>query len=593
MADQGNIRKRRKAAAVMTSILVVLNLFAFNVLSENHHARWDLTEDRKYTLSPDTKRILKGIDDLITIKYFVSRDLPSGWAAIREATEDLLEEFRIAGGDHLQVVFLNPSDDSDLRTEAEQYGIPELPLQERGSEKIEALKAYIGIVVLYEDRFEAMPLVRFVSVLEYELLMRIVRLMEKNPPVVAFSQGGSTLPPNLPPELRAQMEARNPYKDRHDVSGDYSQVYAELKKQYDVETVDLEEPVPDYVRTLVVGNSEKLEGAALYHLDQFIMRGGKLFLLIPGVTVDMQRMHGIPRSDKMDDWLAHYGIRVDKNLVLDYPQCATVMTSRDMGRGFRVPVPQPFPPFPRATEETIDQESPVTRGIRDLILPFCSSIHLDSSEGAAARILVRSSPQAWQQEKYFILNIDRPRPPPEDARQQFDLAGIVEGEFISYYAVRPVPEAVRPVPEAVLPKTEQEDPGRDDGPDAGQRDEEEAAPEPREDAPYRPPDLRIRSPRTAILVVGSSDLIADGRFQNYQKIFFINGIDYLTVAEGFGNIRTRQTSERRIDSKYRDDLGAVRLFKMTGTLGAAFLIVLFVLILSLLRKAARKKEVVL
>jgi hypothetical protein len=110
-----------------------------------------------------------------------------------------------------------------------------------------------------------------------------------------------------------------------------------------------------------------------------------------------------------------------------------------------------------------------------------------------------------------------------------------------------------------------------------------------------PPGMRLRSPQTAIFVVGSSDFLSNNMIRNspYTWNFFSNAIDYLTIAEGFGNIRTRETSTRLIDPVYRDNLELVNFYKLVGTLGGALCVVILGLILYYFRKAAQKKEVVL
>ena len=586
MAAQERRSTRRMREGAITFLLMVLNLFALNVLSEHHYVRWDLTEDGRYTLSPETLRVLNNLDDLVTVKYFVSDDLPPSGRELRSRTKDLLEEFRTAAEGKLQVICLDPTGNLEVRSEAQQYGIPELPLQQYGSDSYEAKMAYLGLAVLYEDRVETLPAVLDTGHLEYDLLMSIVRVMERKKPVVAFFQRGAALPPeNLSPELRAQWVARHGVRDRHDPARDYSRMAADLRKRYRLERVDLSVPVPEEVTTLVAANAERMDVRACYHLDQFLMRGGKVLLLMPGVLVDLDHMRAGARGDELDEFLAHYGIRVDKNLILDHPHCASVEVTREVG-GMRVPVRRPYPPYLLIGAEGLDPESPVTRALRSLTLAFCSSIHLDPSEGTEARILLRSSPTAWQEKDRFILDPDRIVPAPPEARRSFDLAGILEGEFISFFAARPVPEEVTGAgPEAAQAR----------GFEGKERDEEEGRKggTGRGDDLNHPPGMRLRSLRTALLVVGSDGFVSNSAYGGSTAVFFANAVDYLTRGEGFGEIRNRASTERLIDPRFRDDLPAVNLLKVIGTLGGGALVLFLGLILFFRRRLLEKREVTL
>jgi ABC-type uncharacterized transport system involved in gliding motility auxiliary subunit len=395
--------------------------------------------------------------------------------------------------------------------------------------------------------------------LEYELLMRIVRVLDDDPPVVAFYQAfveGA----RLPDELKA-LEAERPKRERHSLSGDYAAVCGQLSKQYRIETVNLNDEVPDHVDTLVVANRENLDEVGLFHLDQFLMRGGKLVLLWPGMEMNRRRVKAFPAEEKWDDWLAHYGITVHKNMVMD-PKCFFVRFEGAAGfRNVR------FFPALRITEERIDRSTPVTQGIQDLALPYTSAITLEPPDGVQALVLAASSDQAWAEGEAFTLDPERIVPPGAGALQSFDLAGLLEGEFISYYAARTAPERIL--------KGHQGQAGWEN----------------------YPPGMKLRSPKTAILVVGSSDFIGlplpymEETVYYYTLQFFGNAVDYLTTGEGFSGIRTRQRSVRYVDREVMDDPSVVRNLKLAGSVGGAALVALFGLMLFGLRRASQRREI--
>lgn len=559
MTDTSSTKRQRKRASLLGVMLVLANLLLLNYLSFHHYGRWDLTENKNYTLSPDTLRILGKLEDLVVVKYFITRDLPRGYQEVREGNEDLLNEFKIAAGDKMELVFADPSTDREERIQAERFGVPELPLPERGTDRLEVKKAFNGITIFYADRNATIQYAH-PSILEYELLLRLARILEREIPVVGFHQSGKDIPDNLPTDLRSTFEDEAEKKDRHRIDGDYQRMNQVMSQQYRVEKVSLKEAVPDYVKTLILANPDSLDDVALYHADQFLMQGGRLALLLPGVDINANKFQGRPRDDKLDDWLHHYGIQVEKSLVLD-DQCEQVSLTRII-QGMRMDVPTRFPPMLRITREEMDQTDPIILGIEEVSLAFCSPIRLEPSEGAEARVLIRTSQTAWTLDEMISFVPDRTVGPPEERRSAFDVVGMVEGEFLSYFAARPVPEGVQ-----------------EDGD--------------KELDPRQPSAMRLRSPRTAILIVGSNEFLSDPYLTPKTMGFFGNAADYLTIAEGFGHIRARNFDVRMVDPEFADDWEILKLLKVLGTLGGAFVIVFVGVIMFILRKAAQRREIVL
>ncbi|MFH2001498.1 MAG: GldG family protein [Planctomycetota bacterium] len=551
----GNRTKKRHQGAqtLLCVVLVVMNLLVLNYLSSRHFVRIDLTENSAYTLSPDTLRVLGTIDDLVSVKYFITHDLPPGYGEYRDRTEDLLEEFKVASRGRLQVHLLDPSGDSEARLEAENYGIAEVALEQRATESYEGKLAFMGLAVLYEDRYETIPLI-YPDVLEYELLMRIVRVLQPKPPTIAFYETVEQIPSGMPDALRS-LEAGEAERDRHSISSDYRMMADYLRKQYRLTTVSLKEPVPGYVDTLVVANEGNLDEGSLYYIDQFLMRGGKLALLIAGCEVDLEQYKARACKSVIDGWLEHHGIELGRNMVMD-PYCSRVQF--DGSGGFRV---KPFPPCLAVTEDRIDAEHAITRGVKEMVIPFCGALSFRKPDGAEARILAKSSPDAWVMEEAFSLEPGKIRKPENAAPGPFGLMGILEGEFISYFSVQPVPDSIKAGIEGVIPA------------------------------------LRIKSPHTAIFIAGSSDMIGNPIRMQEQNVYFAtlkafsNAIDYLTTGEGFWNIRAREQNVRYIKTEYRDHPETALTFKVAGTLAGALLVIGLGCGLFLLRRAGKRKEV--
>jgi len=552
MTDIPSRKKLRKRQVLLGVLLVAANLILFNILSDRYCGRWDLTENKMYTLSPVTARTLENMDDVVLVKYYITKDLPPGYQQVREKTEDMLNEFKVASNDKVNLVFLDPSEDENSRIEAEQLGIPELSLPQYGSESYEVKLAYMGLSIHYEDRTEAIPVAN-PDTLEYELLMRIVRIFERIPSSIAFNQF-ELGPKNLPTDLKNKLESKKKKKNRQDINGNLKTVKAELEKQYFVETVDLRSQVPESIETLVISNPDSLDETAMFYVDQFLMGGGKLLFLLQGVRISYANLKGGPRNDLIDTWLEHYGITGDKNIVLD-TQCAMTEFAVDSG-GYRSRSQKAYFPYIRLTEDSINRTHTITRGIRELALSFVSSINLNPPDGASGEILLRSSPTSWAIDEKLSFYPEELTPPDDGSRKSYNIAGLLEGEFISYYAGRSAPEEVR-----------------------------------KRFSPTSITNVQYRSPVTSILVIGGGDLLRSSILTKPVLQFFGNAVDYLTVAKDYGEIRARETKVRRISPEYADNMKAKNLMKIAGTLSSAGLVILVGLILYLMRKTDSKNEV--
>jgi len=439
MNEQLTIQRGKGSVFPWTTLLVVLNLIAIAIISQTHFTRWDLTETNMYTLSGDTVDVLRKLDDTVTVKVFISDELPMGTVEFRRRTEDLLEEFKLAAGDKLNLIYINPSaSNPDLITEAKGYGITPVPVSSMSVDRSERMDIYLGIALLYEGRFETIPFMGDSSNLEYDLLMKISRVIRPVPVTVAFFELPD-LQESIADEVKAEMKNRRRRNNRHTIASDYSWLAEYLKDLYDVTTVDLMRPVPAEVSTLVLTNTHLLNEVAFYFVDQFLMRGGKLIVLKSGIEVDKVNYAVRPDKGKLDEWLGHYGIEITKNVVLDknclvYPFTVKSQTS---GRFFQKEIA--YPCYLQVLSRFYNLKHPVTASLNsDMNMYFTSGLELNPPEGCKATTLIRSSVRAWEQREVFEIHPEaiRSTDPGRGSYNQFVLSGLVEGTFSSYFTLR-------------------------------------------------------------------------------------------------------------------------------------------------------------
>jgi gliding-associated putative ABC transporter substrate-binding component GldG len=280
------------SVVVVAVILIVLNLISVNVFG-----RVDLSEGKIYSLSQSSKDIVRNLDDRVTIKCYFSDDIPQPYNANARYLKDQLAEYKAYAGGNLNYVFIDPSKEGK-EDEARSYRIPPVPINTFSKDKLEMKQVYMGLAILYEDRNEVIPVVQDVNSLEYEITRAIKRLASGTTPKVGFVTGDGEL----------------------SLDKDLTYINKTVGQEYELVPVNLRmsASVPkDIVTLYVMGPKQKLSDWELYLLDQFLMRGGKLGILLDKVQANIQQGQAQPIDAGLGQFLAHFGLGVNSDLVID------------------------------------------------------------------------------------------------------------------------------------------------------------------------------------------------------------------------------------------------------------------------------------
>ncbi|MGE5425448.1 MAG: Gldg family protein, partial [Syntrophothermus sp.] len=122
-----NKKKNIKSSNVTQLVLGVIIIILINIISSFIFTRLDLTAEKRYSLSPATKTLVKGIKDEILFKVYLEGDLPPAFSRLANETREMLDEFR-AYNDNIQYEFINPSENPNVKERNETYKL----LVERG-----------------------------------------------------------------------------------------------------------------------------------------------------------------------------------------------------------------------------------------------------------------------------------------------------------------------------------------------------------------------------------------------------------------------------------------------------------------------------
>lgn len=386
---------------LIATLLVVGILIAFNWLSYHFFFRQDLTAGGLYSVSPATKKIVKNLPDVVTVKVYFSKNLPSQFLPVRQQLVDILSDYH-SYSTNFKVEYIDPKDG----VEAEAAGIPKLQFNDYGQDKLEVVAGYMGLVINYRDKSEVMPVVQDAANFEYDLSSRIKKLTSPMPAIGFVAGHGSA-------ELTGQMQRAN----------------QELSKTYNLRSLNLNDKIPDDIKTLVLASpKENFAAGELKKIDEFLMKGNSLIFLVDGVNVGSD-MSATANKINVLDFLAKYSLRVNNNLVMD-ASAGVVSFSQGL-----VSFALPYPYWPRIVNKDFDQNNPLVAGLEGVVLPFASSIDVDQSKidpNAKVSYLAKSSNQALVQDKDWNLQPNQPFNLSKGA-QQYNLAVSVSGKIKSAY----------------------------------------------------------------------------------------------------------------------------------------------------------------
>ena len=170
------LAKTKKSFLTYTVILIA-GLTLLNLLSRNIFHRIDLTENEIFSLSSSSINVVKNVDDLLTMKVYFSNNLPNELGNTRRYLQDILEEYSAVSDGNIRFVFHDPESNENLEEQARKDGIQPVQMQVVENDKLEIKRVYMGMVLLYEDKKETLPVIQSTTGLEYELTTKIKNLV--------------------------------------------------------------------------------------------------------------------------------------------------------------------------------------------------------------------------------------------------------------------------------------------------------------------------------------------------------------------------------------------------------------------------------
>ncbi|QMU29002.1 gliding motility-associated ABC transporter substrate-binding protein GldG [Adhaeribacter radiodurans] len=543
--EQNTTAKSRKSRDITQFLVLIGVIILLNFLSGFYFFRYDLTEDKRFTMAPATHQLLHNLPKPVHVDVYLEGEFPTGFKRLQAAVRETLEEFRIYGP-NFSYSFIDPSAGTDLKKRNKLYtnlalkGIqPTNLFAMEGDKKVEKL-VFPGAIVTAGGKEEPVMLLKgnqaatpderlnqSIEGLEFELASAIRKLANTKRKRIGLVDGHGEL---------SNLEAAD--------------FITSLQKYYDVYRVDINKvPSLETLSALIIARPVKpFSEVEKYKLDQFIMQGGKALFFLDAINADLdsigpQGYFAFPYNLNLDDLLFKYGVRVNADLVQDINSGQIPVVTGQYGNQPQTQLMN-WRYFPLLN--TFSQH-PLTRNLDAVYGKFVSTLDSVRVKGIKKTPLLFTSRYTKILVPPITISLNEARVNIKPAlynKGPQAVGYLLEGNFSSVFTNRPLPEGL---PANTLPITTTGKPAKlivfSDG------DFIRNEVNPKNNQPY---ELGF-------------DRFMRTRFAN--KDLVMNAVEYLLDESGLINVRSKQITLRPLDRiRIKEERQRWQLLNLVGPL---------------------------
>ncbi len=421
--------------AIWLGIIILVNFTGSFIFD-----RFDLTEEKRYTLSEATTDQLQNLDEILFVRVYLEGNLPTEFRELRDATKEMLDEFRAYSGENIHYEFINPSASPDEKERVEVYkeltrqGLQYTNIRMQAGDKTSEQIIFPGAILSFRGRETAIQLLKSVAgatenemiaasiqQLEYEFMSAIRKVAQEEKQVVAFIEGHGEL---------GKLE-----------TADAERALAEF---YTIKRISLDQKVDalaDVDAAIIARPDSAFSEQDKFIIDQFIMKGGKVLWLIDPVFARMDSLRasnltmGLVLNHNLDDQLFKYGVRLNNDLILDI-QCINkpIVTGYIGNQPRQELFPWYYEPLLSA-----NQEHAISKNLDRIKTEFVSTMEPIEVNGVKATTLLSSSDQCRLVSAPTRISFNILRDPPKYemfSNGPFPTAILLEGTFPSVFTNR-------------------------------------------------------------------------------------------------------------------------------------------------------------
>jgi ABC-2 type transport system permease protein len=439
MFNKSNKKRDITALGLAIIILILLNFLGSFVFH-----RFDLTSEKRYTLSDATKKIVSELNDVVYVKVYLEGDFPSGFKRLRNETKEMLDEFRAYSNDNIEYQFINPSQSADKKEQNEIYkqlydkGLQPTNLEVKEESGTSQQILFPGAIVSYKGREMPWQLLKTqmgqssegqlnnsIQALEYEFASCIRNLTTPIRPEIGFIEGHGEL------DTLSLNDIKNALGEFYLLKR--VKINAQLNALSGLKAIIIAKPDTSF--------SEKDK----FIIDQFVMNGGKILWAIDPLytSIDSLRKSGgtmaLPFDLKLEDMFFKYGVRINPNMIMDMQSSAIPVNKAFQGQQPRFELmPWMFSPLIMPTGN-----HPIVKNLDVIKIDFGSSIDTLEAKGITKTILLNTSKfsKTLNSPVRVDMRMVNLKPDENQFRDSYrPVAVLLEGEFESLFKNRIPPQ---------------------------------------------------------------------------------------------------------------------------------------------------------
>ncbi len=425
---------------------LLISIIILNLLVSRMNARYDMTSEKRFTLTTPVKNMLGHVRGQINVDILLEGNLKSGLRKLRNSTEAILQEFNEYADGNIHYRLIDPVAGGDDTSRAmmldslAKIGIQpmtQIAQSKKGEEQSQRI-VIPAAIVKYRDRQIPVDLLKGVqrsregqspeqlyvnaeNLLEYKFASAIDKLITDTLPAIGYLMGNGE-----PLDYRV-----------------YSLIqYLRENFRFGIVQLDSVPMIPSELNALImVKPASKFSDGEKRKLDQFVMRGGSLICMIDNLNAEMDSLTGsretvaYDRGLNLDDLLFHYGVRINQDLIEDMQSASInlVVGSQGGKPQFQL-LPWPYYPLLDGSPASV-----ITKNLDPVFSRFTNSLDTVKAKDIKKTILLQSSPNARTVSTPALITLETVKTASDPkAFGQSDIpAGILlEGRFQSLYANR-------------------------------------------------------------------------------------------------------------------------------------------------------------
>jgi ABC-2 type transport system permease protein len=436
--------KSKRSRDITNYLIWIVAIVLVNVLAANFFFRLDLTEDKRYTISPVTKQMLAELPEPVFVEVYLEGEFPAGFKRLQQSVRETLDEFRIYAGGNVRYEFIDPNAISDEQQRVEFFqqlaksGIQPTNLRAtEGGKQVERL-VFPGARVMYKGKETGVMLLKgnlaasaderlnqSVEGVEYELATAIRKMAFPGSKTIGYISGQGQLETQYVTDLLGSLQEF------------YRVARGELRDIPSLQGLDL---------IIIAKPTEAFTEADKYKIDQFIMNGGRAVFFVDALNANMDSvgaggMFAMPYNLNLDDLFFRYGVRLNPTMVMDLNSgFIPIVTGYTGERPQTEMINWRFYPLLNTFAK-----HPITRNIDAVYSKFIGTMDTVRADGIRKTPLVYTSVYSRVMQAPVPLTLEEARMEVKPEQYQAGpqpVGYLLEGAFTSLFRNRRAPEGV-------------------------------------------------------------------------------------------------------------------------------------------------------